>query len=186
MADTVKFTAMKDGDRDDYEFLTAHEIDYAAKTGERLLDALVQLDEGLSGYKITRLGHSLQAATRAWRDGADTDWIACALLHDIGDIYAPYNHDEYAASILKPFVREQCTWVVEKHGDFQRLYYAHHLGGNRHARDRFAGICISTIATSSANAGTSRASTPTMTRCRSSSSGPSCSKSSPARPTTPP
>lgn len=71
---TVKFTAMKDGDRDDYAFLTEHEIDYAAKTGERLLDALVQLDEGLSGYKITRLGHSLQAATRAWRDGADTDW----------------------------------------------------------------------------------------------------------------
>ncbi|TIW42424.1 MAG: peptidase, partial [Mesorhizobium sp.] len=34
---TVKFTAMKDGDRDDYAFLTEHEIDYAAKTGERLL-----------------------------------------------------------------------------------------------------------------------------------------------------
>ena len=68
---TVKFTAMKDGTREEYEFLTAHEIEYAAKTGDRLLDALVQLDEGLSGYKITRLGHSLQAATRAWRDGAD-------------------------------------------------------------------------------------------------------------------
>ena len=62
--------------REDYEFLTEHEIDYAAGTAERLLDALVQLDEGLSGYKITRLGHSLQAATRAYRDGADTDWIA--------------------------------------------------------------------------------------------------------------
>ena len=44
---TVKFTAMKDGDKDDYEFLTAHEIDYAAKTGERLLDALVQLCMGV-------------------------------------------------------------------------------------------------------------------------------------------
>jgi len=132
---TVKFTAMKDGDREDYAFLTEHEIDYAARTGERLLDALVQLDEGLSGYKITRLGHSLQAATRAYRDGEDADWIACALLHDIGDIYAPYNHDEYAAAILKPFVRQQCTWVVEKHCD----YYAHHLGGNPHARDKFAG-----------------------------------------------
>jgi predicted HD phosphohydrolase len=29
--------------------------------------------------------------------------------------------------------------VVEKHGDFQRLYYAHHVGGNQHARDKFAG-----------------------------------------------
>ncbi|MER8417542.1 HD domain-containing protein [Mesorhizobium sp. M1329] len=136
--DTVKFTAMKDGTKEEYEFLAAHEAEFASGTAERLLDALVQLDEGLSGYKITRLGHSLQAATRAWRDGADIDWIVAAVLHDIGDIYAPYNHDEYAASILKPFVREQCTWVVEKHGDFQRLYYAHLVGGNQHARDRYA------------------------------------------------
>ncbi len=128
---------MKDGDKEDYEFLTAHEIDYAAKTGDRLLDTLVQLDEGLSGYKITRLGHSLQAATRAWRDGADTDWIACALLHDIGDIYAPYNHDEYAAAIMRPFVREQCAWVVEKHGDFQLIYYGEHVGANPHKRNAF-------------------------------------------------
>ena len=60
---------------------------------------------------------SLQAATRAWRDGADIDWVVSALLHDIGDIYAPYNHDEYAATIIRPFVREQCSWVVQKHGE---------------------------------------------------------------------
>jgi len=135
----VKFTAMKDGDREDYEFLTGHEVDYAAKTGERLLAAMVDLDKSLSGYQVTRLGHSLQAATRAWRDGADVDWVVSALLHDIGDIYAPYNHDEYAAAILKPFVREQCAWVVEKHGDFQKLYYAQHVGGNPHARDAYKG-----------------------------------------------
>lgn len=137
--DKVKFTAMKDGDAEDYAMLDVHERDYASGTADRLLSALVELDESLSGYQVTRLGHSLQAATRAWRAGADTDWVVAALLHDIGDIYAPYNHDEYAAAILKPFVREQVTWVVEKHGDFQRLYYAHHVGGNRHARDRFKG-----------------------------------------------
>jgi predicted HD phosphohydrolase len=136
---TVKFTAMKDGDKEDYAFLTEHEIEFTKGTADRLLKAMVQLDEGLSGYKITRLGHSLQAATRAYRGGADIDWVVCALLHDIGDIYAPYNHDEYAAAILKPFVREQCTWVVEKHGDFQRVYYAHHVGGNRDAREKFLG-----------------------------------------------
>ena len=135
--DKVKFTAMKDGDAADYAMLDVHERKYAAGTADRLLGALVELDESLSGYQVTRLGHSLQAATRAWRAGADTDWVVAALLHDIGDIYAPYNHDEYAAAILKPFVREQVTWVVEKHGDFQRLYYAHHVGGNRHARDRY-------------------------------------------------
>ena len=133
----VKFTAMKDGDAEDYAFLTAHEVEYAAGTADRLLTALVALDEGLSGYQISRLGHSLQAATRAWRAGADEDWVVCALLHDIGDIYAPYNHDEYAAAILRPFVREQCAWVVEKHGDFQRLYYAHHTGGDKDAREAY-------------------------------------------------
>lgn len=135
--DKVKFTAMKDGDAKDYAMLDLHERDYAAGTADRLLAALVELDESLSGYQVTRLGHSLQAATRAWRAGADTDWVVAALLHDIGDIYAPFNHDEYAAAVLKPFVREQVTWVVEKHGDFQRLYYAHHVGGDRHARDRY-------------------------------------------------
>jgi len=135
--DQVKFTQMKDGDVEDYTFLANHEIDYTKGTADRLLKALVELDEGLSGYKITRLGHSLQSATRAFNDGADKDWIVATLLHDIGDIFAPYNHDEYAASIIRPFVREQCTWVVEKHGDFQMLYYGHLVGGNQNKRDAF-------------------------------------------------
>lgn len=133
----VNFTQMKDGTKEEYEFLTAHEIDHTRHTARRLLKALVDLDESLSGYQITRLGHSVQSATRAWRDGADTDWVVGALLHDIGDIYAPYNHDEYAATILKPFVREQVTWCVATHGDFQMLYYGHHVGGDQHKRDKY-------------------------------------------------
>ena len=137
--DQVKFTAMKDGDKEDYDFLTAHEVAHTRGTADRLLKALVELDEGLSGYRISRLGHSLQAATRAERDGADTDWIVGALLHDIGDIYAPYNHDEYAAAILRPFVREQVAWVVEKHGDFQLVYYGQHVGADPEKRQAHAG-----------------------------------------------
>ena len=139
MMDHVKFTAMKDGDKEDYDFLHPLEEEYAAGTADRLLSALVELDESLSGYQVTRLGHSLQSATRAWRDGADIDWVVSALLHDIGDIYAPFNHDEYAATILRPFVREQCAWVVQMHGDFQMLYFGHHVGGDRNKRDRHAG-----------------------------------------------
>lgn len=135
--DQVKFTQMKDGDAEDYAFLDVHEREYAAGTADRLLKAMEELDASLSGYKVTRLGHSIQSATRAYYDGADQDWIVSALLHDIGDIYAPYNHDEYAAAILRPFVREQCSWVVEKHGLFQRLYYAHHVGSDPHARDKY-------------------------------------------------
>ena len=137
--DQVKFTKMEDGDVEDYTFLNDHEVEYTKGTADRLLKALVNLDESLSGYQVTRLGHSIQSASRAWRDGADIDWIVSALLHDIGDIFAPYNHDEYAATILKPFVREQCRWVVEKHGDFQMIYYGHLVGGNQHKRDKFNG-----------------------------------------------
>jgi len=136
----VSFTRMKDGTKEEYEFLNAHDIDHSRHTADRLLKALVELDRSLSGYRVTRLGHSVQCATRAWRDGADIDWVTGALLHDIGDIYAPYNHDEYAAAILKPFIREQVTWCVHTHGDFQMLYYGHHLQGlDRHKRERHRG-----------------------------------------------
>tara|TARA_R110002074_G_scaffold16875_2_gene56063 strand:- start:759 stop:1364 length:606 start_codon:yes stop_codon:yes gene_type:complete len=137
--DQVKFTQMKDGTRAEYEFLTEHEVEYTKGTADRLLNALVDLDKSLSGYQVTRLGHSLQSATRAYRDGADTDWIVATLLHDIGDIYAPYNHDEYAAAILRPFVREQCAWCVQTHADFQMVYYGHHVGADPNKRDRHKG-----------------------------------------------
>lgn len=138
--ETVSFTQMKDGTQEEYEFLNAHEVEYTKGTADRLLKALVELDESLSGYQITRLGHSVQSASRAWRDGADIDWVVAALLHDIGDIYAPYNHDEYAAAILRPFVREQCAWVVQTHADFQMLYYGHHLPGfDQNKRERHRG-----------------------------------------------
>ena len=133
----VKFTQMKDGDEEDYNFFTKHEVEHSKVTADRLLKALVELDQSLSGYKVTRLEHSLQSATRAFHCGADIDWIVSALLHDIGDIYAPYNHDEYAASVIRPFVREQCTRVVEKNGIFQMLYYGEHIGSNPHKREKY-------------------------------------------------
>ena len=125
----VAFRQMKDGTREEYEFLTGLVHDHHRLTAERLLAALAEMEEGLSGYQVTRLGHSLQTATRAWNDGADTDWIVTALLHDIGDTLAPFSHADYAAAILKPFVREQCAWVTRTHGEFQLVYYGHLLDG---------------------------------------------------------
>lgn len=135
----VKFTRMADGDAEDFRFLEERERCSAIGVGARLLDALERLDDAPSAYRVTRMEHSLQCATRAWQDDADLDWVVAALLHDVGDLYAPYNHDEYAAAILRPYLREQCTWVVAHHGDFQRYYYAHHFGGNREARRRHEG-----------------------------------------------
>ncbi len=137
--DHVKFAHMSDGDVEGYVFLRKHEIDYAGQVGSRLLDAMAELESSYAGYRISRLGHSLQSATRAWRDGADSDWVVSALLHDIGDPLAPYTHDEYAALILKPYVREQCAWVIEVHGTFQKIYFADKLGEDPDGRERYRG-----------------------------------------------
>ena len=63
--------------------------------------------------------------------------VVAALLHDIGDLLAPRSHSEMAASILRPFVSEKTYWIVKHHGLFQMYYYAHHVGGDRNARERF-------------------------------------------------
>ncbi len=133
----VSFTEMQHGTAADYALLDGFERQHAAGLADRLLGVLARLDDSLGGYQITRLEHSLQAATRARRAGADVDWIVAALLHDIGDELAPYNHAEYAASVLRPYVREEVAWVVEQHGVFQSYYFAHHLGGNRNRRNEF-------------------------------------------------
>ena len=135
----VSFTEMKKGTKDDYLLLDKNEKDFAKKTAERILKFLSSLTETLEGYQVSRLEHSLQSATRALKAGESEEMIVAALLHDIGDELAPMNHSEYAAAILKPYVSEKTHWVVEKHGEFQAFYYAHHLGGNRNKRDKYKG-----------------------------------------------
>ena len=134
----VSFTRMKDGTADDYELLEVLEAEYAAGTADRVLDHLKNLERSFAGYQISRLDHSLQTATRAARDGADIDWIVTALLHDIGDELAPFNHDSVAAAVIKPYVREECAWVCEHHGIFQMIYYAHFQGTDPEMRERFS------------------------------------------------
>ena len=138
MDEVVGFTQMKDGTREDYELLARLEKPYHVLTASRVLDELRrQGDATLEGYKITRLDHGLQSATRALRDGADADWVVGALLHDIGDGLAPQNHDRMSAEVIRPFVRWEVAWVVEHHGIFQSFYYGHHYGWDRNARDTF-------------------------------------------------
>ena len=135
---TVKFVEMKDGDKEDYLLLQELEKPYLKMTPNRIIEELKrQGDVSLEGYKITRLEHGLQSGTRALRDGADLDWIIGALLHDIGDGLAPQNHDRMSAEVVRPYVREEVSWVVEHHGIFQMIYYAHHYGWDKNARDIF-------------------------------------------------
>ena len=133
----VSFTEMKNGTKEDYLFLEKHEKNYINKTADRVLKYISGLTKTLEGYPISRLEHSLQSATKALKAGEDEEMIVAALLHDIGDELAPLNHSEYAAAILKPYVSEKTHWIVERHGEFQTYYYAHHLGGDRNKREKY-------------------------------------------------
>ena len=133
----VSFTQMKYGTKEDYLFLDEHERKYAGETADRILKFMSGLNKTLEGYQVSRLEHSLQSATKAFKNGESEEMIVAALLHDIGDELAPMNHSEYAAAILKPYVSEKTHWIVKMHGLFQTFYYVHHLGGDRFKREEF-------------------------------------------------
>lgn len=133
----AKFRAMTEGTKDDWMKIAGQFAPFAAKGGKRILDHLRLLDGDYGGFPVDRLEHSLQTATRAYKDGRDEEYVVCALLHDIGDTLGAYNHPDIAAAILKPFVSEKNHWMVEKHGVFQGYYFFHYLGMDRDMRDQF-------------------------------------------------
>ena len=133
----VKFTQMKDGTKEDYDLLGKYEEKFSKDLPDRILDALRNLDSSVDGYQVTRLEHSLQSATRAEKDGADEEMVVATLVHDIGDNLAPYNHSQLVASVLRPYVSEKVYWIMLHHGIFQEYYYAHHIGRDRNAREKF-------------------------------------------------
>lgn len=134
MTEQVGFTAMEHGTAADYELIDRHDAMAVGRQTERVLGWLRAMD-GPSPYRITRLDHSLQTATRAEEDGADEETVVCALLHDIGDEIGPLNHSQVAAAVLRPYVSERNHWIVEHHGLFQSYYYLHHYGRDRNERD---------------------------------------------------
>ena len=138
-APKVGFVRMADGSAEDYMLLESYEKDFVAGLADRVLAHLRLLEGSSSGYKVTRLEHSLQTATRAERDGRNEEYVVCALLHDIGDLLACYNHSELAATILEPFVCEKNHWMVKHHGVFQGYYFFHFYGGDHNARDKYRG-----------------------------------------------
>ena len=60
----VSFTEMKNGTKEDYVLLDKHEKDFERKTADRILKFISSLNNTLEVYKVSRLEHSLQTATR--------------------------------------------------------------------------------------------------------------------------
>lgn len=104
---------------------------------DHLLEQLGYLRSDHGGFPVDRLEHSLQTATRAQRDDRDDEYVLCALVHDVGDTLAPFNHPAIGAAILKPFVSEANHWMVEHHGIFQGYYFWQHIGLDRDTREQY-------------------------------------------------
>ncbi len=136
---TVGFVRMADGTYEDYQLLDREFQLLVDQFPDEALAMLKRLAGDKLGYKIDRYEHSLQSATRAFRDGADEETVVCALLHDIGDILAPLNHSDLAAAVLQPYISDKNHWIIRHHGIFQGYYYFHHTGGNRDERERYRG-----------------------------------------------
>ena len=134
---TVSYTRMADMTEADMQLINADADADARELPGRLMNAVAALERFQGSLKVSRLEHSLQSATRASRAGKDKEYVAAALLHDIGDALAPHSHGEMVAAVLRPFVSERVCWIVQKHGLFQSYYYAHLMGEDRNARDRY-------------------------------------------------
>ena len=106
----------------------------------RLPDLLLSMLDLLGGdeaYPVDRKEHSLQAATRALRDGRDEEYVVVALLHDISETLGPLNHGDVIAAILAPFISEPNRWMLEHHPLFQTYFYGGQVGVDPNGRERF-------------------------------------------------
>src|SRR5262245_35246505 len=134
----MHFRRMDEGTDADFAVLARVHEQNLAKLPGLLMGMLTRLraDEA---YPVDRLTHSLQAATRALRDARDEEYVVCALLHDIGESLAPFNHGEVVAAVLRPFVSEANCWMLEHHPEFQVYFYGQHLKIVDTARDQNRG-----------------------------------------------
>lgn len=128
---------LRDATQEDINAVLEGYHENAAELTDHLISHLELMKGEKGGFTIDRYDHCLQTATRAYRDGKDEEYVVCALLHDIGDMLAPYDHGELAATILKPFVNEANYWMIQHHTTFQGYYFWDKLGQNINARDQY-------------------------------------------------
>jgi predicted HD phosphohydrolase len=137
-APRAAFTSFEESTHDDWQIIASQFGTTQAMAGENIIEQLHMLARDHGGFPVSRLEHSLQTAARSEADGRDEEYVLCALIHDIGDTLAPFNHPAIASAIVKPFVSPANHWMVDKHGIFQGYYFWHHIGMDRDTRDQYA------------------------------------------------
>jgi predicted HD phosphohydrolase len=137
-APRAAFTSFEESTYDDWQIIASQFGTTQTMAGENIIEQLRMLARDHGGFPVSRLEHSLQTAARAEADGRDEEYVLCALVHDIGDTLAPFNHPAVASAIVQPFVSPANHWMVDKHGIFQGYYFWHHIGMDRNTRDQYA------------------------------------------------
>ncbi|GAB2899080.1 HD domain-containing protein [Paraburkholderia jirisanensis] len=134
------YTTMADSTLTDVEHIVAGLAKYTDPEylTELYSKLLVQLKHSKEGFPIDRFEHSLQSASLAFRDGRDTEYVICALLHDVGELFDPYSHDSVIASLLKNYVSPSNYFILKNHTTFQGYYYWEKIGLDKNSREKFS------------------------------------------------
>ena len=137
----LSVVALDDFGPREFALLDAQRSDFYAE--RQALEALRMLkasaDDPSFGYQINNYRHCLQSATMAYRAGKDEEYVALAVLHDIGFIAAPSNHGGFAASLMGPYISPENEWMLVHHAVFQDFHCRGHPGIDRHQRERWRG-----------------------------------------------
>jgi len=83
--------------------------------------------------------HSLQAATLAYRDRMDEEYV---VLRPAAMTWATFSHQPIMPSLpprVKPSSPTRNWWLLQHHGIFQGYYFFHYLGLDRNMREQFRG-----------------------------------------------
>jgi predicted HD phosphohydrolase len=139
MTETTNFSSMDESTGADWQRVAESVSGDSSGLADLALGMLTRLKGSSLCMPIDPYEHSLQTATRAFKDGAEEEMVVCALLHDIGDLPAPQNHAEFAAAILRPYVSDEAHGVVLLHEIFQGYHYFATVGLDRNLRDRYRG-----------------------------------------------
>jgi predicted HD phosphohydrolase len=132
-------SSMAEFSADYMSYVEVHLDEDLERVGERMMNLLRSMDSLHQGFAVSQLEHCLQTATRAERDGADTDMVISSLCHDVGKTFSNMNHPAIAAEMLRPWVSDEAYWVVKYHQDFQGRHYYERIGMDPELRRKHLG-----------------------------------------------
>ena len=136
---TSTFTRMDESTAEQWAVIGAETTKNQGRVADNMLAMLESLASVTDGFATDQLTHSLQAATRAQRAGADDEVVFASLVHDIGKAVSVPNHPAIAAEMIRPYVRDDVYRMIKHHQDFQGRHYYAHFGGDPDAREQYRG-----------------------------------------------